>query len=168
MTELWNWRLDDRVVPARIYAALAEVLDRPVLPLASADPPRLPPGGLLCDVWHRPGDFPTSVDSYGSLPVDDLTGPPRFAESTAAAAFARRLRRRCLIPDDTLDPGRHLLISPDGTMRPVHLDVRETDEGEVLSNWRLCSTSSACCRGWSPCHQSRWAPDSVIPALAVA
>nr|MDT0657047.1 hypothetical protein [Micromonospora sp. DSM 115978] len=165
MTELWNWRIDDRVAPAEVYAALAGALGRPVLPLAGADPYRLPPGVLLCDAWHRPGDFPTSVDCYGT--VDRAGSPGPVAEWTAVAAFARRLGRRCLLPDDTLDHGRHLLVSPDGTMRPVHVDVRDCDDGEVLSNWRLCTTASPRCRGWS-CHRSRWAPDSVVPALAAA
>lgn len=168
MTELWNWRIDDRVAPAEIYAALVDVLGRPVLALGGVDPHRLPPGALLCDVWHRPGEFPTSVDCYGSTSVDRYGGSSGLTEPVAVAAFARRLGRCCLLPDDTLDRSRHLLAAPDGTMRPVHVGVRDTDDGEILSNWRLCTTSSPRCRGWSQCHQSGWAPDSVVPALAAA
>lgn len=182
MAELWNWRIDHRVAPAEIYAALTDILGRPVLPLGVAEPPAVPPGALLCDVWHRPGDFPVSVDCYGvgstdrhpgtgfdGVPdVDRSGGAPSTAEAAAIAAFARRLGRRCLLPDDTLDPSRHLLVAPDGTIRPVHLDVRDTEDGEVLSNWRLCTVASPRCRGWAQCHQSRWAPDSVVPALAAA
>lgn len=160
MTELWNWRIDHRVPPAEVYPALAEVLGRPVLPLAAADPGRLPVDGVLCDVWHAPGDFPTMIDCYGI--------PEGLDESGAVAALARRLGRSCLLRDDTLDAGRHLLVAVDGTIRPVHFDVADTDDGEVLGNQRLCTLLSAGCRGWSQCHRSRWAPDSVVPVLAAA
>ena len=160
MTELWSWRVDGPVAPVKIYAALADVLGLPVMPLGAADPARFPVAALLCDVWRRPGDYPVSIDCYGP--------PVGIAEPTAVAAFARRLGRHCLLPDDTFDPGRHLLVAPDGSTRAVHLDVRETDEGEVLANQRLCTNLSPGCRGWSQCHQSRWAPDSVVPALAAA
>ncbi|GAB3801927.1 hypothetical protein [Micromonospora zhanjiangensis] len=159
MTELWNWRVDGDVDPAEIYQALADVLGRPVLALGAYRPIRPIGGTVLCDVWRRPGDFPVSVDCYG---------PPGLPEGSAVAAFAHRLGRSCLLPDDTLDGGRYLLVDPDGTMRPVHFDVRDTDEGEVLSGRRLCTRVSPRCRGWSPCHQSRWAPDQVVPALAAA
>jgi hypothetical protein len=160
MTELWNWRIDDRVAPAEIYSALADVLGRPVMPLGAADPARFPLDAVLCDVWYRPGEFPTSADCYGV--------PAEPSETTVIGAFARRLGSTCLLPDDTFDPGRHLLVAADGTMRPVHLDVRETEDGEILSNRRLCTVVNPRCRGWSQCHQSRWAPDSVVPALAAA
>lgn len=160
MTELWNWRIDDRVVAAEVYSALADVLRLPVMPLGAADPARVPIDALLCDVWHRPGEFGTSVDCYGV--------PAGRSEVTLIGAFARRLGQHCLLPDDTFDPGRHLLVAPDGTMRPVHLEVRDTEDGEILSNRRLCTNVSPSCRGWSQCHRSRWAPDSVVPALAAA
>lgn len=160
MIELWNWRIEGRGAAAEIRSALADALGVPVLPLGGVDPARLPQGALLVDIWHRPGDFPTSVDCYAV--------PAGTSEVAAVAAFARRLGRACLLPDDTLDASRHLLVTPDGTIRPVHLDVRETEDGEVLSNQRLCSVLSPRCRGWAPCHRSRWAPDSVVPALAAA
>jgi hypothetical protein len=160
VTELWNWRIDDRVAPEEIHAALADVVGQRVLPLNVADPARLPPDVLLCDVWYGPGDFPTFVDCYAA--------PEELAEESVLAGFARRLGRDCLLPDDTLDAGRHLLVIPDGTIRPVHFDVRDTDDGETLSNRRLCTSASPRCRGWSHCHRSRWAPDTVVPALAAA
>ncbi|HEY0698428.1 MAG TPA: hypothetical protein VGD43_11535 [Micromonospora sp.] len=161
MTELWNWRVDGPpVAPRMVYLALADVLGLAVMPLAAADPGRFPLPAVLCDLWHTPGEFPIRVDCYG---VPD--GGP---EPTALAAFARRLGRDCLMPDDTLDAGRHLLAGADGTMRPVHLDARETDDGEVLTNRRLCTLGNPECQGWSHCHRSRWAPDSVVPALAAA
>ncbi|MBO4207146.1 hypothetical protein [Micromonospora echinofusca] len=159
MTELWNWRIDDRVAAAEVRPALAAALGRPVLPLG-ADPGRLPADAVLCDVWHVPGEFPTVVDCYGV--------PDGLVELRAVAALARRLGRSCLLRDDTLDATRHLLVATDGTIRPVHLDVADTDDGELLRDQRLCTVTSPGCRGWSQCHRSRWAPDSVIPALAAA
>lgn len=160
MIELWNWRTEGRVAATEIRRALADALDVPVLPLGGVDLTRVPHGALLADVWHRPGDFSTSVDCYAT--------PDELPEVIAVAAFARRLGRACLLPDDTLDAGRHLLVAANGTMRPVHVDVRDTEDGEILSNQRLCTVLSPRCRGWSPCHQSRWVPDSVVPALAAA
>lgn len=160
MTELWNWKVDDDVVRVEIYQALAEALGRPVVPLADRDPARIPVGAVLADVWRRPGEFALSVDCYGP--------PPGLTEQTAVAALARLLDRGCLLADDTYDGSRHLLVAPDGTVRAVHFDVAETDDGEVLANQRLCSTAHPTCRGWSQCHQSRWAPDSILPALAAA
>ncbi|MGC5017736.1 hypothetical protein [Micromonospora sp. DT47] len=159
MTELWNWRID-RVAPVEVYPALAEALGRVVMPLAVADPARLPTYAVICDVWEAPGEFGTMVDCYGV--------PERLNERRSIAALARLLDRNCLLTDDTLDAGRHLLVAPDGTIRPVHFDVTETDDGEVLGNQRLCTQAHPGCRGWSRCHRSRWAPDSVNPALAAA
>ncbi|MEU5943075.1 hypothetical protein ABZ807_28805 [Micromonospora sp. NPDC047548] len=159
MTELWNWRIDG-AAPVAVYPALAEALGRVVMPLAVADPARLPTYAVICDVWEAPGEFATVVDCYGV--------PERLNERTSVAALARLLDRNCLLTDDTLDAGRHLLVAPDGTIRPVHFDVTETDDGEVLSNQRLCTLANPGCRGWSRCHRSRWAPDSVNPALAAA
>jgi hypothetical protein len=157
---LWNWSVDGLVAPVKIHAVLADVVGRPVVPLGAADPACLPVDAVLCDVWHAGGEFPTSIDCY-AVPVE-------LPETTLVAAFARRLGRRCLLPDDTLDPGRFLLAAPDGTLRPVHLDVNETDEGPALSNLRLCT--GKCCRSWdrAQCRQSRWAPGSVVTALAGA
>ena len=41
MTELWNWRIDGGE-PVEVYPALAEALGRVVMPMAVADPMRLP------------------------------------------------------------------------------------------------------------------------------
>ncbi|MGC4805480.1 hypothetical protein [Micromonospora sp. DT233] len=159
MTELWNWRIDG-VPPVEVYPALAEALGRVVMPLAVADPGRLPTYAVVCDVWRTPGEFGTVLDCYG-VPED-------LAELPGVAALARLLGRDCLLRDDTLDAGRHLLVAPAGTIRPVHFDVRETDDGEVLSGQRLCTLAHPSCRGWSRCPRSRWAPDSIAPALAAA
>lgn len=159
MTELWNWRIDG-AAPVEVYPALAEALGRVVMPLAVADPVRLPTYAVICDVWEAPGEFGTIVDCYGV--------PESLPELSAVAALARLLDRDCLLADDTLDAGRHLLVAPDGTIRPVHFEVTETDEGEVLSARRLCTLAHPGCRGWSRCCRSRWEPDSVNPALAAA
>ncbi len=54
MTELWNWRIDGGE-PVEVYPALAEALGRVVMPLAVADPARLPAYAVVCDVWEAPG-----------------------------------------------------------------------------------------------------------------
>ena len=109
-----------------VYPALAEALGRVVMPLAVADPARLPAYAVVCDVWEAPGLVPTVVDCYGvpeSLP-ELRAASPRWPGCWAATACCA---------DDTLDAGRHLLVAPDGTIRPVHFDVADTDDGEVLS-----------------------------------
>jgi hypothetical protein len=160
MNELWNWRVDGRVTLAEVHAALADVFGTRVVPLGRVNPEQYPAEAMICDVWHVDGAFPTGVDCYA---------PPSGAvEIRSIAALARRLERGCLLPDDTLDPGRFLLVAPDGTTRPVHLDVWDTEHGEVLGDPRPCTRVDLRCRGWAPCRQSRWAPDSVLPALAAA
>jgi hypothetical protein len=160
VTELWNWRIDGHVPAERIRALLIDLLGRPVVPIGRLGPAGPPPGLVLCDVWYVPGAYPTAVSCYGP--------PEGAAELNVLAACARRLGRHCLLADDTLDPGRHLLFAPEGTIRPVHLDVADTEEGEVLSRPRPCTAASPRCRGWSPCQHSRWAPDSILPVLAAA
>lgn len=162
MSELWNWRVDEQVPAVEIYLALADVLGVTVLPLGGTEPGRVPPGAALCEVWRLPGEFPISVDCYGV--------PSGSDELRAAAGFARRLGRTCLLVDDTLDPGRRLLVAPEGTIRAVHFDVRDSDEGEILTNRCRCSALRPRCHDhdWSPCAQSRWAPDRVMTALASA
>lgn len=157
---LWSWSIDGLVPAAKIRSALSAVLGRPVVALGSADPDHLPAGAVLCDVWHPGGDFPTSVECY-AIPGD-------ASETAAVAAVARRIGRDFLLPDDTLDPSRFLLAAPDCTLRPVHVDVADTDEGQVLSNLRLCTGRGAPTAARSGCRQSRWAPGSVVPARAAA
>ncbi|SDY50103.1 hypothetical protein SAMN05444365_102454 [Micromonospora pattaloongensis] len=159
-TALWNWSVEAPVAAPDVYRALAAVLDRPVLPLAGADPELLLDDVVLCDVWRRPGLFGMSVDCYRA--------PADVGETGVVAGFARLIGERCLLPDDTADPGRFLLITPEGVVRPVHLDVADTDDGEVLSNLRFCTASDPWCREWARCDQSRRAPDSVLPPYVVA
>jgi len=134
--------------------ALSVVVAYPVIPMG--DP--VADGVVLCDVWQGVGDFPVSVDCYAP--------PAEVAEAAAAAEVAMLLRRRILLPDDTLNPDRHLLADVDGTLRPVHVDVVETDEGEARTNPRMCTGTDPWCQRRVPCRQSRWTPDSVVPGLA--
>ncbi|WP_246277822.1 hypothetical protein [Phytohabitans rumicis] len=97
------------------------------------------------------------VECYGVL--DD------FAEAVVVAAVARLIGHRCLVPDDTLNPGRHLLALPDGTLRPAHVDVADTEDGSAHSNARPCTIATQRCRESVECRQSRWLPDQVV-ALA--
>lgn len=157
---LWSWFVDGLVPPTKIHSALSAVLGRPIVPLASADPDNLPSGAVLCDVWHSGGDFPTSVECYAV--------PGEMTEPVAAAGLAGRIGRTCLLPDDTLDPSRFLLVNPDGTVRPVHVDVADTDTGQMLSNPRLCTGRCGPPAARAQCRQSRWAPGSVVTARAAA
>lgn len=162
VTGLWNWRVADRVGPSQVQVILAELLDCPVRQItpAAETAPGPMTGGMLSDVWYIPGAYPTVVDCYGP--------PADSAELAVAAEFARRLGSACLLPDDTLDAGRHLLCAPEGTIRPVHLTVTDTEAGPLLGGERPCTAVSPRCRGWAQCHRSRWAPDSVVPVLAAA
>lgn len=157
-TTLWNWSVDGPLAPGQIRATLAAIIGRPVVTLDGVPSERFPDGAVLCDVWHGAGDFPVNVDCYAA-PVD----PP---EHRVLAAFARRTGRRCVLADDTLDATRHLLVSPDGTVRPVHLDIEPTGVGDRRTNLRLCSLTDPGCRAGLFCGGSRWGPDSVAPTLA--
>ncbi|MFC0531169.1 hypothetical protein [Phytohabitans kaempferiae] len=159
---IWSWSVDARVAPARLCATLEVVLARPVVPLGAADPARLPADAVICDVWHTSGDFPTIVECYGP--------PAGVAEMAVVAAVARRLGHRCLVADDTLNPERHLLAAPDGTLRPAHVDVADTEDGAAHSNARPCTIATQRCRESEECRQSRWEPDLIVavPDLALA
>ncbi|MEU8660310.1 hypothetical protein [Actinoplanes philippinensis] len=149
----WNWCIADRVGPDRVMGALAGVLERPVHGMvAGAD--------LLCDVYHVGGDFPTVVDIY-------LT-PAGVAEETVASAVAVRLRAAVLFPDDTLNPSRYVLCEPDGTVRPVHVDERETDDGAERRHVRPCTGHDPACAAPAGCDRSRWKPDPTPERPAAA
>ncbi|MDQ7906459.1 hypothetical protein RB614_18250 [Phytohabitans sp. ZYX-F-186] len=153
---IWTWSVDTRLHPARLCAALEAVIARPVIPLGIADPARLPAEAVVCDVWHTSGDFPTIVECYGP--------PAGVVEAAVVAALARRLGHRCLVADDTLNPSRHLLALPDGTLRPAHVDVADTEDGAAHSNARLCTIATQRCRESEECRRSRWEPDLVVAA----
>ncbi len=132
---LWNWCLDGRLDPGRVRAAVAVAVRRPTVEL---DGPPVA-GAVQCDVWFTGGEFPTVVDCY--------LAPSDIAESAAARAVAARLGQRCLLPDDSLDPSRHLLVSPDGGIRTLHVDVADTDAGPRWSNVRPCTGIDVWCQG---------------------
>lgn len=157
---LWNWSSDGPLVPGQVRATLAAILGRPVVALDTVPAEQFPDGAVLCDVWQGAGEFPVGVDCYAV--------PAELPETLVLAAFARRVGRRCVLPDDTLDPGRHLLVSPDGTLRPVHLDIEPTSYGDRRANLRPCSLTDPGCHNGVSCGASRWGPDSVIPARAAA
>lgn len=154
MAALWNWSVDAHVAPTTLCAALEEVLAQPVIPLGAADPALLAPGVIMCDVWHTVGEFSTVVECYGA--PDDLD------EVAVVSAVARRIGARCLVPDDTLNPGRHLLALPDGTLRPAHVDIADTEDGAAHSNARPCTVAAQRCRESQECRGSRWQPDRVV------
>jgi hypothetical protein len=152
---LWNWCAAGRHQPAVVRSALAGVLHRPVTTLdAPAD------GAVLCDVWHVGGDFPTSIDCY--------LAPGDVAEATVASAVAVRLGADLLLPDDTHNPTRYVLAEPDGTLRAVHVDEVETDDGPERRHVRPCTGSDPACAAGPGCGGSRWRPDPTPERPAAA
>ncbi len=155
MTELWSWRIDG-APPVGCTRRWPEALGRVVMPLAVADPARLPTYAVICDVWEAPGcSAPWWTTRGAREPGTELPcASPRWPGCSAATAC-------CATTPST--PAGTCLVAPDGTIRPVHFDVRETDDGEVLSGQRLCTVAHPGCRGWSRCHRSRWAPGLGLP-----
>ena len=129
---LWNWSASARVSGEQVRAALAGVLAGPVAELGTTDD-----GAPMCDVYHVGGDFPTLIDCY--------LAPAEFAEATVASAVAVRLGVDLLLPDDTLNPTRYVLAEPDGTLRPVHVDEIETDDGVERRHVRPCTGAEPAC-----------------------
>ena len=132
MSALWNWCVAEHVDAARIRAAIAEVLDRPVGELGATTN-----DGLLCDVWYVGGDFPTLVDVF--------LAPADRPEPAVASDVAVRLGAAVLLPDETLNPTRYVLAEPDGTSRSVHVDETETDDGTERRHLRPCTGSDPAC-----------------------
>jgi hypothetical protein len=129
---LWNWCAAGVLAADQVRAAVAGALDKPVIALEQdhAD-------GILCDVWHVGGDFPTLIDIY--------LAPENVAEATIASAVAVRLGADLLLPDDTLNPTRYVLAEPDGTLRTVHVDETETDDGTERRHLRPCTGADPAC-----------------------
>ncbi|GIE84229.1 hypothetical protein SAMN06264365_101357 [Actinoplanes regularis] len=138
MAGLWNWSAAGRIEPERVRNALAGALDRPVAEIEGAGP-----GSLLCDVYHVGGDFPTLIDVF--LAPDDV------AEATIASAVAVRLGADVLLPDDSLNPTRYVLAEPDGTLRVVHADEEETDDGVERRHVRPCTGADPACAAGPGC-----------------
>jgi len=129
---IWNWCVAGRIEPGPVRAALSAVLGHPVAALGedTAD------AGVLCDVFPVGGDFPTVVDVYL---------PPAVDEVDCASAVAVRLSAAVLLPDDTLNPTRYVLAEPDGTVRAVHADEVETDDGIERRHVRPCTGADPAC-----------------------
>jgi hypothetical protein len=127
-TGLWNWAVAGHVDADRVRGAIAGMLERSVVPLGGD-------GAVLCDVYPVGGDFPTLVDVY--------LAPAGVVERNAASAVAVRLGAAILLPDDSLNPSRYVLAEPDGTLRLVHVEETETDDGPQRRNVRPC-TAPAC------------------------
>ncbi|WP_239117574.1 hypothetical protein [Paractinoplanes ferrugineus] len=121
---LWNWAIGNRIDAERVHGAIAGALERNVGPLGTD-------GAIMCDVYRVGGDFPTLADVY--------LAPAGVDEATAASAVAVRLETAVLLADDTLDPTRYVLAEPDGTLRPVHVDEIETDDGPERRGLRPCT-----------------------------
>jgi hypothetical protein len=130
---LWNWCAAGRLDPVTVRAAIAGELHRPVAELGGAGDP----GDVLCDVWHVGGDFPTQIDCY--------IAPGDVAETAIASAVAVRLGVDLLLPDGTLNPTRYVRAAPDGTLRAVHVDEVETDDGTERRHARPCTGADPAC-----------------------
>ncbi|MCU7730002.1 hypothetical protein ODJ79_40340 [Actinoplanes sp. KI2] len=139
---LWSWSIGNRIDPDRVRGALAGALERSVVPLGHQ--------GVLCDVYHVGGDFPTLVDVF--------VAPAGFAEATCASAVSVRLGEAVLLPDDTLNPTRYVLAEPDGTLRPVHVDEVETDDGPERRHVRPCTGVDPACSLGPGCGSSHFKP----------
>jgi hypothetical protein len=152
---LWNWCIAAYADGTRVRAAIAAVLDRPVVPLGAVPPAD---GAVLCDVWHVGGEFPTQVDCY--------LAPGGIAEATAASAVAVRLAHDVLLPDATFNPTRFVLAEADGTLRPVHADETETDDGTEHGNLRPCTGADPSCAAWPGCEPAAGAAGEQETAAA--
>jgi len=142
---LWSWCASGRLTAASVRSALAGVLQRPVTTL---DVPV--DGAILCDVWHVGGDFPTLIDCY--------LAPGDMIETTVASAVSVRLGADLLLPDDTLNPSRYVLAEPTGSLRAVHVDEVETDDGVERRHLRACTGADPACAAYPGCNASRWRP----------
>jgi hypothetical protein len=152
---LWSWCAAGNVDAAIVRAALSGALQRPVTTL---DAPAA--DAVLCDVWHIGGDFPTQIDCY--------LAPGELDEATIASAVAVRLGADVLLPDDTLNPTRYVLAEPDGTLRAVHADATETDDGTECRHVRPCTGSDPECAAGPGCSRSRWRPEATPGRSAAA
>jgi hypothetical protein len=130
---LWNWSAAGFLDPAAVRAAIASAVQRPVAELGGI----IDVDEILCDVWQVGGDFPTLIDCY--------LAPGDVAEATIASAVAVRLGVDLLLPDNSRNPTRYVLAEPDGTLRPVHVDEVETDEGTERRNARPCTGTDPAC-----------------------
>jgi len=130
---LWNWCAAGRLDPAAVRTALAAELHQPVAELGGPSDS----GALLCDVWHVGGDFPTVIDCY--------IAPGDVAETAIAGAVAVRLGVDVLVPDGTLNPTRYVRAGADGTLRAVHVDEVETDDGTERRHARPCTGADPAC-----------------------
>jgi hypothetical protein len=117
-------------------------------------------GDVLCDVYPVGGDFPTLVDVY--------LAPDGIAETTAASAVSVRLGAAVLLPDDTLNPSRYVVAEPDGTLRPVHVDEVESDDGPERHHVRPCTGSDPACAVAPGCGRSRFRPSPTPERPAAA
>jgi hypothetical protein len=152
---LWTWCVAGRLDAALVREALSGALQRPVTTLDNPVE-----DAVLCDVWPVGGDFPTEIECF--------LAPGGVAEATIASAVAVRLGADLLLPDDTLNPTRYVLAEPDGTLRAVHVDEEETDDGTERRHVRPCTGADPACARGPGCDRSRYkpAPTPERPAAA--
>ena len=149
---LWSWAFGNRIDAGLVRGAIAGTLECSVVPLGGD-------GRVLCDVYQvRGGDFPTLAEIF--------LAPAGIAETAAASAVSVRLGEALLLPDDTLNPTRYVLALPDGTLRPVHVDEIETDDGPERRHPRPCTGADPACALGPDCAGSRFRPEPERPTAA--
>jgi hypothetical protein len=155
---LWSWAVGNRIDANLVRGALAGTLERSVVPMGLG--PSGGAGAVLCDVYEVGGEFPTLVDVY--------LAPSGVTEATAASAVAVRLGVALLLPDDTLNPTRYVLAEPDGSLRAVHVDEIETDDGPERRHPRPCTGADPACALGPGCGRSRFRPGPTPESPAAA
>ncbi|GAA1073854.1 hypothetical protein [Nocardiopsis composta] len=134
----------------------AGILGLPVLLLGELPPGPPEPGRrfALLEVERMPGEFPVRVDCS-----TEQEGPEEWA---FAARFAREVRADCLTVEDTAHPFRYLLAEPGGRVRPVHVDIEDTPDGESFGAYRPCTAADPWCAPEPFCRTSRFPAESVL------
>lgn len=97
--------------------------DEMVVAAESARAPISDDTAILAEYGPVAGEFPFHVQIFTRR--DDLDAIP---PGPAVDALARRYGVRVLLSDDTRNPYRMILLSPDGSRRAVHLDVDAIDD----------------------------------------
>jgi hypothetical protein len=160
MSMMWDWMIERETDPGQVRHHIGELLGQPICryapdePETGQQPTDVPPSTILCRVHQAPGQFPTVVSCFRA--------PDESIEWEIAAAFSRAINARCLLSDDTINSSRWLLADPSGQVRPVHVSIDDTGQGEAFYLQHDCSTSHPQCRQSTLCQSSNVPADTVL------